>query len=254
MKKIAVINQKGGSGKTTTAANLGAGLAKLGKRILLIDMDPQAHLTQSLLGAEARSIEGDVYRVLRGDIALQGALVECCGLQLLPSSLDLAAGEIEFASVPGRELLLKEALKGIRSFDFIFIDCPPSLGLLTVIALTAVRGIIVPLQVEFLALHSLSKLLETIDLVKKRLNPRLEISGILATRYDKRKRLNREVIEGAKKHFGKKLYKTYIRENISLAEAPSFGESIFEYSPRSNGAADYEALAKEFLRREGKHG
>lgn len=251
MKKIAVINQKGGSGKTTTTANLGAALTKLKKRVLLVDMDPQAHLTQSVLGAEALVVERGTYDVLSGDIAPQEALIKTKGLQLIPSSLDLAAGEIEFASIHGREVILKEALKGLRGFDFVLIDCPPSLGLLTVISLTAASGILVPLQVEFLALHSLSKLLKTIDLVKKRLNSRLDISGILVTRYDKRKRLNREVMEGAKKHFGDKLYKTYIRENISLAEAPSYGESIFEYSAKSHGAADYMAFAKEFLKKEG---
>jgi len=247
MEIISILNQKGGSGKTTTTANLGTALSILKKNILLIDLDPQAHLTQSLLGDKAREINKSIYDLLKGSADINEIIIKRGRLDVMPSCLDLATSEIEFSSIPGREFLLRDLLKDQNDHDYCFIDCPPSLGLLTIMGLTASEKIIIPLQVEFLALHSLAKLMETIDLVKKRLNPDLKLSGGLATRLDKRKRLNREIIEKAQAYFKDKFYKTVIRENISLAEGPSFGKTIFEYSNKSHGAEDYMNLAKEFL-------
>lgn len=249
MKKIAILNQKGGSGKTTTTANLGAALSFLKKRILLIDIDPQAHLTQSLFGNNAGEINKSIYDLLRGASPIEETIIKRGRLDVVPSSLDLAASELELSSIPGREFLLKDLLEDQDNHDYCFIDCPPSLGLLTIMALTAARKIIIPLQVEFLALHSLSKLMETISMIKKRINPSLELDGVLATRFDGRKKLNREIIEKARAYFKGSLYKTIIRENISLAEGPSYGKTIFEYLPKSHGAEDYMNLAREFLRR-----
>jgi len=251
LKKIAILNQKGGSGKTTTAVNLGAALSLHGQRILLVDMDPQGHLTQSLLGPESRNLKHGMFDLLKGDISFDDARAERPGISLIPSTPDLAAAETEITS-SGKEFLLREVLKKTRIFDFCFMDCPPSLGLLTTMALSAADGILIPLQVEFLALHSLSRTLETLDLIKKRFNPKLEISGVVATRYDGRRRLNKEIMESAKSYFKEKLFQTIIRENISLAEGPGFGKTIFEYARRSRGSVDYMALAKEFLRKEGK--
>lgn len=250
MKKIAIINQKGGSGKTTTAVNLGAALSTMGKKILLVDVDPQGHLTQSLLGSGARDVEKGIFDLMKGDIGFDEALIERDNLSLIPSTPDLDAAETELSS--SGKFLLREILKKTRIFDFCFMDCPPSLGLLTAMALTAADGILIPLQVEFLALHSLSRTLETLELIRKKLNPKLRISGVVATRFDGRRRLNKEIIESAKSYFKEKLFQTIIRENISLAESPGFGKTIFEYARRSRGAADYMDLAKEFLRKEGK--
>jgi len=250
MKKIAIINQKGGSGKTTTACNLGSGLSRLKKKILLIDLDPQAHLTKSLLGPRANEITG-IYHFLSGKDPLRSLKVVISEhLDLIPSTMELAGVEVELMQEMGREFKLKDALTKIRQYDYCFIDCPPSLGLLTVMALTAAQKILIPLQVEYLALDSVAKMMETIDLVKARLNKDLEILGVLATRVDLRKRLNREILENARAYFKKRLFKTMIRENISLAEAPSYGQTIFEYSSMSHGSEDYMTLAREFLKKE----
>ena len=251
MRKIAILNQKGGVGKTTLVANLGAGLARQRKRmrLLLVDLDPQAHLTYSL-GLAAHELKTSIYELLQGQAVLSEALVEIKeGLHLIPASLDLASAELEFAAVPGREFLLKELLAEVEGYDYILIDCPPNLGLLTINALTMAEEVIIPVQTEFLALQSLSRLLETIQVVQKRLNPGLAISGMVATRYAKRKNLNREVVENLRQHFGKLVYKTIIRDNVSLAEAPSHGLDIFSYKPRSYGAEDFTALSREFARR-----
>jgi len=210
MQIIALINQKGGVGKTTCAINIGAGLNKLGKRVLLIDLDP-------------------VYELLKGAVSLKETIIERNGLSLVPSSLNLSGAEIEFSGLAGREFLLKETLEGLKKYDYVFIDCPPSLGLLTLNALTTAQKVYIPLQTEFLALQGMTKLLETTNIVKKRLNKNIEIAGIIAMRFDNRKNLNREVVEKIKEYFGNKLFNTLIRDNISLAEAPSFGKTIFEY-------------------------
>lgn len=248
MQIIALINQKGGVGKTTCAINIGAGLNKLKKRVLLIDLDPQAHLTYSL-GIPAHELKNTVYELLKGTASLKETITERNGLSLVPSSLNLSGAEIEFSGLAGREFLLKETVEGLNKFDYVFIDCPPSLGLLTLNALTTAQNIYIPLQTEFLALQGMTKLLETIKIVKKRLNKDLEITGIIATRFDNRKNLNREVVEKIKEYFGNKLFNTLIRDNISLAEAPGFGKTIFEYKSNSYGAKDYLDLCKEIIKR-----
>jgi len=248
MQIIALINQKGGVGKTTCAINIGAGLNKLRKRVLLIDLDPQAHLTYSL-GIPAHELKNTVYELLKGTASLKETITERNGLGLVPSSLNLSGAEIEFSGLAGREFLLKETLDGLNKFDYVFIDCPPSLGLLTLNALTTAQKVYIPLQTEFLALQGMTKLLETITIVKKRLNKNIEIAGIIATRFDNRKNLNREVVEKIKEYFGDKLFNTLIRDNISLAEAPGFGKTIFEYKSSSYGAKDYLDLCKEIIKR-----
>ncbi|GAH53927.1 unnamed protein product [marine sediment metagenome] len=247
MKIIALTNQKGGVGKTTCAINIGAGLSGLGKRVLLIDLDPQAHLTYSL-GIPAHELENTVYELLKGTVTLKETIIERNGLSLVPSSLNFSGAEIEFSGLAGREFLLKEVLEGLKKYDYVFIDCPPSLGLLTLNALTTAQEVYIPLQTEFLALQGMTKLLETINIVKKRLNKDLEIAGIIAMRFDNRKNLNREVVEKIKEYFGNKLFNTLIRDNISLAEAPSFGKTIFEYKSNSYGAKDYLDLCKEIVK------
>ncbi|PKP60171.1 chromosome partitioning protein ParA [Candidatus Atribacteria bacterium HGW-Atribacteria-1] len=248
MQVIALTNQKGGVGKTTCAINIGAGLNKLNKRVLLIDLDPQAHLTYSL-GIPAHELKNTVYELLNGTISLKETIIERNGLSLVPSSLNLSGAEIEFSGLAGREFLLKETMEGFKEFDYMFIDCPPSLGLLTLNALTTAQEVYIPLQTEFLALQGMTKLLETIKIVKKRLNKDLEVTGIIAMRFDNRKNLNREVVEKIKEYFGNKLFNTLIRDNISLAEAPSFGKTIFEYKSNSYGSKDYLDLCKEIIKR-----
>lgn len=249
-KIIALINQKGGVGKTTSTVNIGAGLTKLGKKVLLVDLDPQAHLTYSL-GIEAHELENTVYELLKGEAQFKQVLVDRDGLHIIPASLDLSGAEIELSGIPGRELLLKEALETTTNYDFILLDCAPSLGLLTVNALTTAQEVYIPLHTEFLPLQGMSKLLQTVDIVKKRLNRKIQVTGIIATRYDGRKNLHKEVIEKVRsfQDFDKKLFKTFIRENIAIAEAPSFGKTIFEHKPDSNGSEDYLSLCREILNR-----
>ena len=251
-RKIALINQKGGVGKTTSSINIGAALAKQSKRVLLVDLDPQAHLTYGM-GIKSHELECTIYDFMKGRKSLKQVSVEKFGMCIIPSSLDLSGAEIEFSSVPGREFLLKEALeKHIKDFDYLIVDCPPSLGLLTLNALTTASEIFIPLQTEFFALHGLKHLIDTVDIVKKRLNKSLRITGIIGTRFDSRKTLNRQVIETIEKQFKANLFKTLIRDNISLAEAPSFGQTIFNYKNSSNGAIDYLNLSKEIIEREQK--
>ncbi len=253
---IAIVNHKGGVGKTTTTINLGTALAKLKKKVLLIDMDPGAHATYGL-GILAHRRERTVYDLMRGRAPVDEIKVEIAldqeNLDLIPASIELAEAEVQLSGLPGREFLLKEALDEVRSYDYIFIDCPPSLAVLTLNAMVAAKEVFIPLQTEYLAMQGLGKLLETVKIVKHRLNRDLEITGVLATRYDKRKILNREVVNRIKEHFGDKVFDVQIRENISLAESPSHGLTIFEYFPGSYGAEDYMALAKEVLNR-GKNG
>jgi chromosome partitioning protein len=249
---IAIANHKGGVGKTTTTINLGTALAKLKKGILLIDLDPGAHATYGL-GILAHRRDKTVYELLKGRASLDEVKVEITlekeTLDLVPAALELSEAEVELSGLPGREFLLKEALRNIHNYDYVFIDCPPSLGVLTLNALVAAQEVFIPLQTEYLAMQGLSKLLETIRVVKNRLNRKLEITGVLGTRYDKRKILNREVMGKMKEFFGDKVFSVPIRENISLAESPSHGLTIFEYYPGSYGAEDYMALAKEVLSR-----
>jgi chromosome partitioning protein len=244
-KVIAISNHKGGVGKTTSAINIGAGLNSLGKKVLLIDLDPQANLSQSLGIVEP---ERTIYGALRGLHGLEPISV-LPGLDVVPSTLDLSGAEIELSGEAGREFILKDLLEPIKSkYSYILIDSPPSLGLLTINAFTASDQIFIPLQAQFLALQGLTKLVEVIEKIRKRLNPGLKIGGVFITQYDSRKVLNRDVVEAIKSHFPKELFSTYIRDNVALAEAPAQGLDIFRYSPKSNGAEDYLSLSKEIAK------
>jgi chromosome partitioning protein len=250
MRIIAVINQKGGVGKTTTVACIAAGLAKQGKQVLAIDLDPQSHLTFSL-GVSAD--KGTLYDIFRRGATLNEAIVQRGTFDVLPSSIDLAGAELEYITKPNWQFMLKKEIRGLEQYDYILIDCPPSLGLLTVNALTSADEIYIPLQPETLALQGLGKLMEIVETVKADLNSKLEITGVVATRYDNRKSLNREVLDQVKQHFGDRVFSTVIRENVALAEAPGHAQTIFEYKPKSTGAEDYESLTREILEREVEH-
>lgn len=245
MKTIAFTNQKGGVGKTTSTINVGAGLCLQGKKVLMIDLDPQANLTYSLR-MNSQRIDNTIYDVLKGRITPDEAIITHNGFDILPSSIDLSGAEMEFANEPARETLLKNNLQKLgKGYDYILIDCPPNLGLLTLNAFTAVKEVFIVLQSEYLALHGLSKLMDVIRVVKERLNPDITISGIICTLFDGRKNLNREVVDHIKDYFGEKVFNTIIRDNVALAEAPSHHKTIFEYDSESHGAQDYMALSKE---------
>ena len=245
-KVISISNHKGGVGKTTSAINIGAGLNILKKKVLLIDLDPQANLSQSL-GLINEPI--NIYGALRGEYKLQPIEI-LKGLDVIPSTLDLSGAEVELSSEPGREYILKELIEPLRaSYDFIIIDSPPSLGLLTINSFTASDEILIPLQAQYLALQGLAKLVEVVDKIKGRLNKGLKVGGVFITQYDSRKVLNRDVVETIQAHFKDQVFKTKVRDNIALAEAPSQGLDIFRYNSKSNGAEDYLALSKEVLKR-----
>lgn len=247
-KIIAVLNHKGGVGKTTTTINLAAALQQKKKRVLLIDMDGQANLTESC----GLSIEEEqtVYGAMRGEYLLPLVRLEN-GLTLVPSCLDLSAAESELINEPGRELILKGLIAktlDTRKFDYILIDCPPSLGLLTLNALTASDYLIIPVQAQFLAMRGMAKITNVVGIVKERLNPGLNIGGIVITQFDKRKTLNRSVSEIINDSFCDKVFRTVIRDNVALAEAPIKGKNIFEYNKNCNGAKDYMSLAQEVMK------
>lgn len=247
----AIVNQKGGVGKSTTAVNLSAGIAKLGYRVGVVDLDPQANTTITLLGRPP----GDgitVYEVLENWKNVFNAFrkTEVNNLLILPSNINLAGAEIELVNAISREMRLKRALIEVRGdFDFIFIDCPPSLGLLTLNAMTAADNLIVPIQCEYFALEGLSKLLETFELVRENLNPELSIFGYLLTMFDTRTKLSSEVAEEVRKHFGEKVFKTVIPRSVRISEAPGFSKTIQEFAPNSKGAEAYDQLAKEVIHR-----
>lgn len=249
---ICVSNHKGGVGKTTSAINIGAGLVKLGKRVLLVDLDPQANLSQSLGLTEGVWPEPTIYGALRGRYPLQpvpAPNVE--GLDLIPSTLDLSGAEVELSNETGREYILRDLLKPLRSkYDFIIIDSPPSLGLLTVNALTASDEVYFPLQSQYLATQGLAKLMEVVDKIRQRLNKRLKVGGVFITQYDSRKVLSRDVEETIRSHFKAVVFQTKVRDNVALAEAPVKGLDIFSYQPKSHGAEDYMSLTKEILKRQ----
>jgi len=249
-KIIAVANQKGGVGKTTTAVNLAACLGVLEKKVLLIDADPQANATSGL-GIEADKVKKGSYQVLEHTLPADEVIVttNSPNLDLLPAHIDLVAIEIELVDKPNREKMLQQALQPIRdAYDFIFIDCAPSLGLITLNALTAADSVIIPIQCEYFALEGLGKLLNTIKSVQKIHNPMLGIEGMLLTMYDSRLRLSNQVVEEVKKHFNSMVFTTIIQRNVTLGEAPSYGESIIDYDASSKGASSYLKLAQEFIK------
>jgi chromosome partitioning protein len=246
VKIISMSNHKGGVGKTTSTVNIGAGLSKQGKRVLLIDLDPQANLSLSL---NIHNPERSVYGSLRGEYELT-PIETGSKLHVIPSTLDLSGAEVELSSEAGREFILRDLIEPLkRSYDYIFIDCPPSLGLLTINALTASDHVYVPLQTQYLALQGLTKLVEVIEKIKKRLNKKLDLGGIILTQFDARKTLDKDVAASIEEHFKEKVFRTRIRSTVALAEAPSQGKHIFDYEEKSMGAKDYLDLCKEILKR-----
>ncbi len=252
-KIVAIANQKGGVGKTTTAVNLAAALGVLEKKILLIDADPQANAT-SALGFDPDNIQHGTYQVIEHEANVKDVILktETPNVDLIPAHLDLVAIEIELVDKNRREYMLKAALKDISSkYDAVIIDCAPSLGLITLNALTAADSVIIPIQCEYFALEGLGKLLNTIKSVQQLHNPNLDIEGLLLTMFDQRLRLSNQVVEEVKNHFQQMVFDTIIQRNVRLSEAPSFGESIIMYDATSNGAVNYLNLAREFLSRNG---
>ena len=249
-KIVAVANQKGGVAKTTTAVNLAAYLAKAGKKVLLCDIDPQGNATSGV-GVEKEELEHTVYDVIVDEAPAEAVIVstDYKNLYLLPSNIDLAGAEIELVNVVQRESRLKKSIRPLKTdYDFIIMDCPPSLGLLTLNALTAADSILIPIQAEYYALEGLSQLLQTYELVQKHLNYDLELEGVLLTMFDGRTKLAVQVEGEIKKYFGDKVYEAVIPRNVRLSEAPSFGQPICVYDPNSKGAKQYEAMSKEFLK------
>jgi len=251
---IALANQKGGVGKTTTSVNLGACLAEMHQKVLLIDLDPQGNATSGT-GIEKPTIEEDIYDVLVNDAELKNVILESAhpGLDIAPTTIQLSGAEMELTSMMARVTRLNDAIKTVSDqYDYILIDCPPSLGLLTINAFTASDSILIPVQSEYYALEGLSQLLNTIKLVQKHFNPDLKIEGVLLTMYDERTNLGQQVKEEVQKFFGDKVYETIIPRNVRLAEAPSHGLPIIDYDPRSKGSLVYVELAKEVVAAHGK--
>ena len=250
-KIIAIINQKGGVGKSTTAVNLSAALGELGKQVLLVDLDPQGNSTSGL-GIEKSELPGCVYNVLLEEANIEDIIIPdvCEGLDLAPATINLAGAEVELVSEMARENRLKEAVGSMRGrYDYVFVDCPPSLGLLTVNSLVAADKLIIPIQTEFYALEGVTKLLESMKRVKTRLNPMLDIFGILLTMYDGRTTLSRQVAAEVRNYFGRQVFETIIPRTVKLSEAPSYGIPITQYDPVGKGAIAYKELAKEVVQR-----
>ena len=250
-KIMAIINQKGGVGKSTTAINLSAALGEMGKQVLLVDLDPQGN-SSSGLGVEKSQVQNCIYDVLLNDVPVEEVIIPdvCEGLDLVPATINLAGAEVELVSEMARENRLKDAIGALRGkYDYIFIDCPPSLGLLTVNALVAADKLLIPIQCEFYALEGVTKLLDSMKRVKTRLNPTLDIYGVLMTMYDGRTTLSRQVVEEVRSYFGRLVFETLIPRTVKLSEAPSFGQPITLYDPSGKGAQSYMSLAKEVIAR-----
>ena len=255
-KAIAIFNQKGGVGKTTTNVNLSASLAKLGKKVLVIDNDPQGNSTSGL-GLSKDTLEYNLYDALIDDIEVAKCITPTPfeGLDIIPSNVQLAGAEIEMIEIENREQRLKRIINTVRdNYDYIFVDCPPSLGLLTINSLVAVDGVIIPIQCEYYALEGVSQLMNTFQLIKRGLNPDLEIEGVLLSMFDGRTNLSIQVVEEVKKYFKSKVYSTMIPKNVRLAEAPSFGVPVIEYDEKSKGAIAYMDLADEIVNLEVENG
>ncbi|MCK4855149.1 MAG: ParA family protein [Bacteroidales bacterium] len=253
-KVIALANQKGGVGKTTTAINLAASLAVLEQRVLIVDADPQANATSGS-GFDTKNIKTSIYECLIDDVNPANIVLksEIEGFDLIPSSIDLVGAEIEMLNQPKREMMLKKVIDQVRdNYDFVLIDCSPSLGLITVNSLTAADAVIIPVQCEYFALEGLGKLLNTIKIIQNRLNPELEIEGFLLTMYDSRLRLSNQVVDEVKKHFQQMVFETIIQRNIKLGEAPSFGKPAILYDADSKGAINHLNLARELLQKNEK--
>ena len=250
-KVIAVINQKGGVGKSTSVVNLSACLGENKKKILVVDFDPQGNTTSGY-GIDKEELEHDVYDVILHDYPIEETIQETCvqNVFIVPATIQLATAEIELVSAMARESVLKEALSGIKDdFDYVFIDCPPSLGLLTINALVAADSLLIPIQCEYYALEGVAKLLESMQMVKRRMNPDLEIFGVVMTMFDSRTTLSKQVVDEVQSYFGKKMFKTIIPRNVKLSEAPSHGLPVIKYARVSKGALAYGKLAREVVAR-----
>ena len=250
---IAIANQKGGVGKTTTSINLSSCIAAKGKKVLVVDIDPQGNTTSGY-GIEKNDLDNTIYELMLGDCSIEDCIIKDVieNISILPSNVNLAAAEIELIGVDKKEYILKNEIDWVKDrYDYIIIDCPPSLSLLTVNAMTTADSVLVPIQCEYYALEGLSQLIHTVNLVKERLNPNLEMEGVVFTMYDSRTNLSAQVVENVKSHLNQKVYRTVIPRNIRLAEAPSYGQPINIYDPKSAGAESYPALAEAVIDRKG---